>query len=162
MRHLLLSLAVISSMPIFGQSAAEKLTAQYERRSGTIIEHIRGCELKQSFNGANTFPIMQAMIGKSAVNKLKGIAQNIKDGTMLIIPTETAKDAQEIEKQLQSLKKSGYRLYNNKEGELPILIKEGNNRVADELVTFKKMEGKSRFFMLILKGDWSALKEGGR
>lgn len=81
---------------------------------------------------------------------------------MLIIPAGTAKEAQEIENQLQSLKKSGYQLYNNKKGELPILIKEGSNGAADELVTFKKIEGKNRFFMLILKGDWSALKEGNR
>lgn len=105
---------------------------------------------------------MQAMIGKSATNKLKGIVQNIKEGTMLIISTETTKEAQEIEKQLQSLKKSSYRLCNNKANELPILIKERNNGTADELVTFKRMEEKNRFFMLILKGECSALKEGVR
>lgn len=102
------------------------------------------------------------MLGKPAANKLKGIAQNIKEGTTLIIPTRTAKEAQEIEKQLQNLKKSGYRPCKNKEGELPILIKEGSNGAADELVTFKKMEGRNWFFILILKGEWSALKGGGR
>lgn len=121
MRHLLFFLAVISSIPSFGQSAAEKLTAQYERRSGTIIEHIKGNELKQSLNEANTFQLMRTMLGKPAANKLKGIAQNIKEGTTLIIPTRTAKEVQEIEKQLQNLKKSGYRPCNNKEGNCQFL-----------------------------------------
>lgn len=48
---------------------------------------------------------MRAIIGNPTSNKLKGIAQNINDGTMLIIPTETKKEAQEFERQLQSLNK---------------------------------------------------------
>lgn len=64
---------------------------------------------------------MRTMLGKPAANKLKGIAQNIKKGTMLIIPTRGAKEVQEIENQLQNLNKSGYRPCNNKEGNCQFL-----------------------------------------